>query len=76
MSTNHNIITMKKLSTLVLAVLFIGLCSCRDSAQEQKDLDANLDKIEAVEQEVDETTQDVEQKAEEVESALNDLDNL
>ena len=67
---------MKKLSMLVLSVLFMGVISCRDTKKEQQELDATLDKIEAVEQDIDQTTEELDQKAEEVESALSELDNL
>ena len=66
---------MKKLSMLVLSVVFVGVTSCRDNKKEQQELDATLDKIEAVEQDIDQTTEQLDQKAEEVESALNELDN-
>ncbi|TVZ14327.1 hypothetical protein JM81_0530 [Maribacter sp. MAR_2009_72] len=67
---------MKKLSMLMMSVLFIGVVSCRDTKKEQEQLDATLDKIEAVEQDLDQTTEELDQKVEEVESALNELDNL
>ncbi|XLS27962.1 hypothetical protein ACJD0Z_12220 [Flavobacteriaceae bacterium M23B6Z8] len=67
---------MKKLTLLMLSLVFMGLFSCRDNKKEQEQLDATLDKIEAVESEVDETIEAVEQKTEEVESALEELDSL
>ena len=67
---------MKKLSTLGLSILFMGIMSCGDSKKEEQELDATLDKIEAVEQEIDQTTEALDQKAEEVEAALSELDNL
>ncbi|TMM56679.1 hypothetical protein FEE95_09250 [Maribacter algarum] len=67
---------MKKLSTLVFSILFMGIISCGDTKKEEKELEAALDKIEAVEQEIDQTTEALDQKAEEVESALSELDNL
>lgn len=53
---------MKKLCMWALSVLFIGVISCRDSKKEQQELDATLDKIETVEQEVDDTVQELEKK--------------
>ncbi len=67
---------MRKLSMLVLCVIFVGFISCRDTKKEQQELEVTLDKIEAVEQDVEQTTEELNQKAEEVESALNELDNL
>ena len=67
---------MKKVSALIIGVLLVGLMSCRDTKKEQEQLDANLDKIEAVEQDIDDTVEEVEQKAEEVEAALIELDSL
>ena len=67
---------MKKLSMLVMSVLFIGIISCRDTQKEQEELDATLDKIETVEKEIDETTEELDKKADEVESALSELDSL
>ena len=67
---------MKKVSALIIGVLLVGLMSCRDTKKEQEQLDANLDKIEAVEQDIDHTVEEVEQKAEEVEAALIELDSL
>ena len=61
---------------LGLTILFIGISSCRDTKKEQQELDATLDKIKAVEQEVDQTNQELDQKAEEVEAALSELDSL
>ncbi|WP_300025990.1 hypothetical protein [uncultured Maribacter sp.] len=67
---------MKKLNISV--VFFILLCafSCRDTAKEQEELDATLDKIEAVEEDLKETSKEVESKAKEVESALSELDSI
>ena len=67
---------MKKLSMMALAILFVGVVSCRDEKKEQQELDATLDKIESVELEMDNTLEEVEKKAEEVESALSELDSL
>lgn len=67
---------MKKLSLLVLTMLFAGTSSCRDTKKEQVELDKTLDKIEAVELEVEETVEEVEQKAAEVEAAIKELDSL
>ncbi|MFK7811315.1 MAG: hypothetical protein AB8B59_02405 [Maribacter sp.] len=67
---------MKKLSIVVMSVLFVGVISCGDTKKEQQELDATLDKIEAVEQDIDQTTEELDQKAEEVKSALSELDNL
>ena len=67
---------MKKISLLVMSIIFIGIVSCRDTKKEQEELDKTLDTIESVEQEIDETVEEVEKKAEEVESALKELDSL
>lgn len=67
---------MKKISLLVLSILFMAATSCGDNKKEEQELDATLDKIEVVEQEIDETNEALDQKAAEVESALSELDNL
>lgn len=67
---------MKKLKILVLAFMFIGAISCRDTEKEQEQLDATLNKIEAVEQDLEKTSEEVESKAKEVESALMELDSI
>ena len=67
---------MKKLSMFLLSVFCMTIISCGDTEKEEKELEVTLDKIEAVEQEIDDTTEALEQKAEEVESALSELDNL
>jgi len=67
---------MKKLCMMFFSVVFITIISCGDSKKEQEELDATLDKIEAVEKEIDETTEELDNKAEEVESALSELDSL
>lgn len=67
---------MKKFSLLSLSILFIGIISCRDTKKEQQELDATLDKIEAVEQDLRETSEEVENKAKEAESALIELDSI
>lgn len=67
---------MKKLSMLVFSIFCIGFMSCRDNKQEQKQLDNTLDKIEAVEQEMDETTEEINQKSEDAKAALSELDSI
>tara|TARA_R110002126_G_scaffold259499_5_gene402457 strand:- start:838 stop:1041 length:204 start_codon:yes stop_codon:yes gene_type:complete len=67
---------LKKFSLLSLSILFIGIISCRDTKKEQQELDATLDKIEAVEQDLRETSEEVENKAKEAESALIELDSI
>lgn len=67
---------MKKLTTILFPVLCMAIISCGDKKKEEKELDATLDKIEAVEQDIDKTTDELNEKAAEVESALNELDNL
>ena len=67
---------MKKLSMLAFSVCCMAIISCGDSKKEQEELEATLDKIEAVEQEIDQTTEALDQKAEEVASALSELDSI
>lgn len=67
---------MKKLSLLIMTILFIGVISCRDTKKDQQKLDTTLNKIESVEKEIDNTVKEVEKKSKEVESALNELDNI
>ncbi|WP_324023640.1 hypothetical protein QSV08_12330 [Maribacter sp. BPC-D8] len=67
---------MKKLNILVVFFIFLGAVSCRDTEKEQEQLDATLDKIEAVEEDLKETSKEVESKAKEVESALSELDSI
>lgn len=67
---------MKKIGTLVICLLLIGVVSCKDTKKEQEELDATLDKIESVEETIDETLEEVEQKAKDVEEALQELDNI
>ena len=65
---------MKKLSVIVLAVICIGIISCRDSKKEEKKSEGTLEKIETVEKELDETNQELKNKAKEAGDALNELD--
>jgi hypothetical protein len=67
---------VKKLNILVLSFIFLGAVSCRDTEKEEQQLDATLDKIEAVEQDLEKTSEEVESKAKEVESALMELDSI
>jgi len=67
---------MKKLGTLVVCLLFMGIISCKETKKEQEELDATLDKIESVEEAIDETLEEVEQKAKDVEEALQELDSI
>lgn len=60
----------------LLPIFCMTVISCGDTKKEEEELEATLDKIEAVEQDIDETTEKLKQKADEVESALNELDNL
>ncbi len=65
---------MKKLSMLVLAVVCIGIISCRDSKKEQEQAEVSIEKIETLEKELDETNEELNNKAKEAEDALNELD--
>lgn len=76
MVTKHHLINMKKINVWLLSVLFVGIISCRDTKKEQEELDKDLNTIETVEKEIDETVEEVEKKAEEAESALKELDSL
>ncbi|WP_297763827.1 hypothetical protein [uncultured Muriicola sp.] len=67
---------MKKINVWLLSVLFVGIISCRDTKKEQEELNKDLNTIEAVEKDIDQTVEEVEKKAEEVESALKELDSL
>ncbi len=67
---------MKKLSMFLLPMFCMAIISCGDTKKEEKELEVKLDKIEAVEQEIDQTTEELNQKAEEVASALSELDSL
>ncbi len=67
---------MRKIGTLVVCLLFIGIISCKETNKEQQELDAKLDKIESVEEVIDETLEQVNQKAKDVEEALQELDNI
>ncbi len=76
MITKHYLINMKKINVWLLSVLFVGIISCRDTKKEQEELNKDLNTIEAVEKDIDQTVEEVEKKAEEVESALKELDSL
>ncbi len=67
---------MKKSFIFVLSVVFMAAVSCRDTEKDAKELEVTLDRIESVEQEIDETTEALDQKAQEVEFALSELDSL
>ena len=65
---------MKKLSVLVLAVVCMGIISCRDSKKEQEEAEIIIEKIETLEKNLDETNEELNNKAKEAEDALNELD--
>jgi uncharacterized protein YlxW (UPF0749 family) len=67
---------MKRVNSWLLCVFLLVGISCRDTKQEQKEVEMDIDKIESVEKEIDETVREVEKKAEEVESALKELDSI
>lgn len=67
---------MKRLSLWTVSVLLGALISCKESEKEQQKLDDQLEKIESVEKEIDETVKEVKRKAADVEAALEELDSI
>lgn len=61
---------------LLVLVFFIGIVSCTDKKKEEAETKVALEKIEAVETELDEITEDIDKKAEELEDVLKDLDDI
>ncbi|MFH6604439.1 hypothetical protein ACEZ3G_13180 [Maribacter algicola] len=67
---------MEKIGMWAICLLFTGIISCKETADEQQELSETLDKIESVEKAIDETSEELEKKANDVEEALQELDNI
>ena len=67
---------MKKVSLMLMFMIFVGFWSCRDTAKEAAEMEAAVEKIESVEQDLDEAVMEVEDKVKEVEEALSELDSI
>jgi hypothetical protein len=67
---------MKSINLIFSAAILVAFASCRDTKKEEQMLDSQIDSIQAVEIQLDETVQEVEQKREEVEDLLIALDSI
>ena len=67
---------MKSIKLIFTAALLVAFASCRDTKKEEQMLDSQIDSIQAVELQLDETVKEVEQKREEVEDLLTELDSI
>ncbi len=67
---------MKIIMKLTLVLFLIGFVSCRDTKAEEEANKAAIEKIEAVESEVEEISQKIETEAREVEESLKVLDSI
>ena len=67
---------MKTLTKFFAIALVFGLLSCTDKKKEEAETKAAVEKIEAVEAEIDKAAEEVETKAKELEESLGDLDDI
>ncbi|AIY11937.1 hypothetical protein [Cellulophaga baltica] len=67
---------MKSIKLIFTAAILVAFASCRDTKKEEQMLDSQIDSIQAVELQLDETVKEVEQKREEVEDLLTELDSI
>ncbi len=67
---------MKHIVLSICFLFLLGITSCRDTKKEQLEAEKLTEKMEALENEVDQTADQVQQKAEEAEDALKALDSI
>ncbi|AXT55793.1 hypothetical protein J8L88_21160 [Aquimarina sp. MMG015] len=67
---------MKNIFKLFTLLLFVGVISCTDKKKEEEETKAAVEKIEAVESELESVTEEVTKKADELEDSLKDLDSI
>ncbi|MFC5046702.1 hypothetical protein ACFSTE_10230 [Aquimarina hainanensis] len=67
---------MKLFIKLSLIVILIGLISCADKKKEEQETKAAIEKVEAIEKELNEVSNDILSKTEELENVLKDLDSI
>ncbi|SEM27013.1 hypothetical protein SAMN04487910_4601 [Aquimarina amphilecti] len=67
---------MKNIFKLLTLLLFVGVISCTDKKKEEEETKAAVEKIEAVESELENVTEEVTKKADELEDSLKDLDSI
>lgn len=67
---------MKLASKLIIAMSFLAIIACKDSKKEEEAAASAIEKVEAVEAELDAVTKELEQKAEELDNSLNALDDI
>lgn len=66
---------MKVLIKFFVVVMILGLASCRDTKKEEAEAE-NVEKLEAVNAEVEQVTEELEDEAAELEEALKELDSI
>ncbi|WP_299189824.1 hypothetical protein [uncultured Aquimarina sp.] len=67
---------MKTTIKLFVLLFFTGMISCTDKKKEEEETKAAVEKIEAVESELENVTEEVTKKADELEDSLKDLDSI
>jgi len=67
---------MKKITTVLLVILFLGTLSCRDTKKEEAETKANIEKIEAIEKEAEDISTEIEKEADALEKELEELENI
>lgn len=67
---------MKNFLKVAILLIAIGTYSCTDKKKEEEETKAAVEKIEAVEAEIDQAVENVEQKSEELEASLEALDSI
>jgi hypothetical protein len=67
---------MKFVTKIFLALLFIAFISCRDTAKEEAELNAEIEEVEDIETEIETISEEVESNADELEESLKELDSL
>jgi len=69
---------MKNTLTLLLAVIFLTVVSCRDTKNETEETEAKIvvEQVESVEAESEEIIEKIEAESKELESELKELDKI
>ena len=67
---------MKVILKLLIVVFVLGLTSCRDTKQEEAEVEAVVEQMESLEEEAEALNEEIEAEAAELEEALSELDSL
>ncbi|WP_025739482.1 hypothetical protein [Aquimarina pacifica] len=67
---------MKICIKLIFLLFLIGITSCKDLKKEEEETKVIVEKIEAIETELDQISEDVDAKVKELEASLEDLDSI